>query len=159
MLFLFLQVARMRKFSYSGALVVCSPHTRIFTCHEWRKCRKCCPHTRKFCRSNLSRITSTRDKCARVRRALGTRSVMWDFVPLLSRKLMRTVYQMWPFHINVILCSWRGGRIKRVSTNFREIWNEYCNRITLIFVLSELKGETLAGHQNIKGSVVWYKLQ
>ena len=26
-------------------------------------------HTRKFCRSNLSRITSTRDKCARVRRA------------------------------------------------------------------------------------------
>jgi hypothetical protein len=41
-----------------------------FTCHEWRKCRKCCPHTRKFCRSNLSRITSTREKCARVRRAL-----------------------------------------------------------------------------------------
>ena len=30
---------------------------------------ECCPHTRKFCRSNLSRITSTRDKCARVRRA------------------------------------------------------------------------------------------
>jgi hypothetical protein len=26
-------------------------------------------HTRKFCQSNLSRITSTRDKCARVRRA------------------------------------------------------------------------------------------
>jgi hypothetical protein len=40
-----------------------------FTCHEWRKCRKCCPHPRKFCRSNLSRITSMRDKCARVRRA------------------------------------------------------------------------------------------
>jgi hypothetical protein len=40
-----------------------------FTCHEWRKCHKCCPHKRKFCRSNLSRITSTRDKCARVRRA------------------------------------------------------------------------------------------
>ena len=30
----------------------------------------CCPHTRKFCRSNLSRITSTRVKYARVRRAL-----------------------------------------------------------------------------------------
>jgi hypothetical protein len=30
MLFLILQVARMRKFSYSGALVVCSPHTRMF---------------------------------------------------------------------------------------------------------------------------------
>jgi hypothetical protein len=27
MLFLILQVARMCKFSYSGALVVCSPHT------------------------------------------------------------------------------------------------------------------------------------
>jgi hypothetical protein len=83
LLFLILQVARMRKFSYSGALVVCTREffchewrkiSNMFdtwcTCHEWRKCRKCCPHTRKFCRSNLSRITSTRDKCARVRRAL-----------------------------------------------------------------------------------------
>jgi hypothetical protein len=34
MLFLILQVARMRKFSYSGALLVCSPHTRIF-CHDY----------------------------------------------------------------------------------------------------------------------------
>jgi hypothetical protein len=41
-------------------------HAQIFL---RRKCRKCCPHTRKFCRSNLSRITSTRDKCARARRA------------------------------------------------------------------------------------------
>jgi hypothetical protein len=84
----------MHKFSYSGALVVCLPHTRIFchewrkisnmfdiwfTCHEWRKFRKRCPHTRIFCRSNLSRITSTRDKCTRVRRALGPtiQTILW----------------------------------------------------------------------------------
>ena len=66
--FLILQVPRMRKFSYSGALVVCSPHTRI------------------FCRSNLSRISSTRDKFARVRRAL----VLIDCRLFLSRPRLST---------------------------------------------------------------------
>ena len=39
--FLILQVERMRKFSYSGALVVCSPHTRIFFVTNDEKYQTC----------------------------------------------------------------------------------------------------------------------
>ena len=41
-----------------------------FICHEYLKHCKSSPHTWKFCRSNLSRITSARCKFASVLRAL-----------------------------------------------------------------------------------------
>ena len=75
----------MRAFSVHGEICFSSPHTRIscyswqkisnmfdiwFICHEWQKHRKISPHTRKYCQSNLLRITSARCKFTSVRRAL-----------------------------------------------------------------------------------------
>ena len=86
-----LLIARMRAFSVQGEICFSSPHTRIscyswqkisnmfdiwFICHEWQKHRKISPHTRKFCRSNLLRITSARCKFTSVRRAL---CYVWRF--------------------------------------------------------------------------------
>ena len=57
-----------------SSFVTCKPNIKhvwylVYLSQMTKMPYKYCPHTRKLCRSDLSRITSTRDKCTRVRRA------------------------------------------------------------------------------------------